>query len=92
MRELRRRRSPLGIRSRRTSSKKRTRRRCRTCSSLKLPLSQENAKHLYLDSNQAEGVAPGSVVQTDAGGQLAWETVIGRLKEFDCEEKHDGLP
>jgi hypothetical protein len=59
---------------------------------LKLPLSQENAKHLYLDSNQAEGVAPGSVVQTDAGGQLAWETVIGRLKEFDCEEKHDGLP
>lgn len=52
---------------------------------------KENAKHLYLDSNQLEGVAPGSVVQTDQGGQLAWETVIGRLNEFDYEEEHEGL-
>ncbi|MHC2250051.1 DUF433 domain-containing protein [Bradyrhizobium elkanii] len=52
---------------------------------------RENAKHLYLDSNEIEGISPGSVVQTDSGGQLAWETVIGRLREFDYEEKYDGL-
>lgn len=50
-----------------------------------------DAKHLYLNSNQVDGVHEGSVVQTDQGGQLAWEIVIGRLKEFDYDEEHDGL-
>jgi uncharacterized protein (DUF433 family) len=52
---------------------------------------KEEAKHLYLDSNELKDVAPGSVVQTDQGGQLAWETVIGRLREFDYEDEYDGL-
>ncbi len=49
---------------------------------------KENARHLYLDSHQLEGVAKGSVVQADQGGQLAWESVIGRLREFDYEEEY----
>lgn len=52
---------------------------------------KEEAKHLYLDSNELQDVAPGSVVQTDQGGQLAWETIIGRLREFDYEDEHEGL-
>jgi len=52
---------------------------------------KEEARHLYLDSNQLQDVAPGTVVQTDQGGQLAWETVIGRLREFDYEDEHEGL-
>ncbi|MGA2293058.1 DUF433 domain-containing protein [Bradyrhizobium sp.] len=52
---------------------------------------KEGAKHLYLDSHELEDVAPGSVVQTDQGGQLAWEIVIGRLREFDYEKEHEGL-
>jgi uncharacterized protein (DUF433 family) len=52
---------------------------------------KQGAKHLYLDSNQLEDVAPGSVVQTDQGGQLTWEAVIGRLQEFEYEAEHDGL-
>lgn len=52
---------------------------------------KEEARHLYLDSNQLQDVAPGSVVQTDQGGQLAWQTVIGRLREFDYEDEHEGL-
>lgn len=49
---------------------------------------KENAKHLYLDSNDLDDVAPGNVVATDQGGQLEWETVIGRLREFDYEDEH----
>jgi len=49
---------------------------------------KENAKHLYLDSNDLKDVAPDSVVATDQGGQLEWHTVIGRMKEFDYEEEH----
>jgi uncharacterized protein (DUF433 family) len=49
---------------------------------------KENAKHLFLDSKELEDVAPGSVVATDQGGQLEWETVIGRLREFDYEDEH----
>jgi uncharacterized protein (DUF433 family) len=32
-------------------------------------------------------VKPGTVVQADQDGQLTWENVIGRLKEFDYEHK-----
>ncbi len=46
---------------------------------------KENAKHLYLDAQQID-VGPNTVVQADAGGQLEWESVIGRLKEFEYEE------
>jgi uncharacterized protein (DUF433 family) len=49
---------------------------------------KENAKHLFLDSEELDDVAPGSVVATDQGGQLEWETVIGRLREFDYEDEH----
>jgi len=49
---------------------------------------KENAKHLFLDSNDLEDVHPNTVVATDQGGQLEWETVIGRLREFDYEDDH----
>jgi|HubBroStandDraft_2_1064218.scaffolds.fasta_scaffold377107_1 uncharacterized protein (DUF433 family) len=49
---------------------------------------KENAKHLFLSSADLEDVHPGSVVATDQGGQLEWETVIGRLREFDYEDEH----
>jgi uncharacterized protein (DUF433 family) len=52
---------------------------------------KEEAKHLYLDSYELDDIAPGTVVQTDQGGQLAWEAVIGRLREFDYEAEHEGL-
>ena len=52
---------------------------------------KEEARHLYLDSNQLDDVAPGSVVATDQGGQLAWQSFIGRLREFDYEDEHEGL-
>jgi uncharacterized protein (DUF433 family) len=45
---------------------------------------KENAKHLYLDSQQID-VKENTVVQADAEGQLEWESVIGRLKEFEYE-------
>src|SRR6185437_2796927 len=47
---------------------------------------KENAKHLYLDSQQVD-VKSNTVVQTDTGGQLEWESVIGRLKEFEYEDQ-----
>jgi uncharacterized protein (DUF433 family) len=46
---------------------------------------KKEAKHLFLDSTELGDVKPGVVVQTDQGGQLAWENVIGRLEEFDYE-------
>jgi len=49
---------------------------------------KENAKHLFLGSEDLEDVHPGSVVAADQGGQLEWETVIGRLQEFDYEDDH----
>ena len=52
---------------------------------------KEEAKHLYLDSNVLEDLSSNSVVQTDQGGQLAWKTVIGRMREFDYENEYDGL-
>ncbi len=45
---------------------------------------KENAKHLYLDSQQIP-VKENTVVQADAEGQLEWESVIGRLQEFEYE-------
>jgi DNA-binding transcriptional MerR regulator len=50
---------------------------------------KEEAKHLWLDSEQLSGVKPGTVVQADQGGQLAWEGIIGRLREFEYE--HHGI-
>jgi uncharacterized protein (DUF433 family) len=47
---------------------------------------KENAKHLYLDSQMID-VKSNTVVQADAGGQLEWESVIGRLKEFEYEDQ-----
>ncbi len=47
---------------------------------------KENAKHLYLDSQQID-IKPGTVLQADQGGQLEWESVIGRLREFEYENE-----
>jgi uncharacterized protein (DUF433 family) len=47
---------------------------------------KENAKHLYLDSQQIE-LKQNTVLQADAGGQLEWESVIGRLNEFEYEKE-----
>lgn len=47
---------------------------------------KENAKHLYLDSQQID-LKDNTVVQADAEGQLEWESVIGRLKEFEYEDQ-----
>ena len=46
---------------------------------------KENAKHLYLDAQQID-VKDGTVVQADQGGQLEWECIIGRLREFEYED------
>jgi uncharacterized protein (DUF433 family) len=51
---------------------------------------KEEARHLYLDSEQAADIKPGTVAQADQEGQLEWEIVIGRLREFDYEDK-DGI-
>ena len=48
---------------------------------------KEEAKHLWLDSQQLADVKPGTVVQADQEGQLTWEDIIGRLREFDYEHK-----
>jgi uncharacterized protein (DUF433 family) len=50
---------------------------------------KEEAKHLWLDSQQLNDVKPGTVIQADQGGQLTWETIIGRLREFEYE--HEGI-
>ena len=47
---------------------------------------KEEARHLWLDSEQVD-LKPGTVLQADQGGQLAWEGVIGRLKEFEYEQE-----
>ncbi len=47
---------------------------------------KEEGKHLWLDSGQID-VKPGTVVSADQGGQLAWESVIGRLREFEYEKQ-----
>jgi uncharacterized protein (DUF433 family) len=50
---------------------------------------KEEAKHLWLDSSQLVDVKPGTVIQADQEGQLAWEGIIGRLHEFEYE--HEGI-
>jgi uncharacterized protein (DUF433 family)/DNA-binding transcriptional MerR regulator len=45
---------------------------------------KENAKHLYLDSTQID-LKEGTVLQADQEGQLEWELIIGRLREFEYE-------
>jgi uncharacterized protein (DUF433 family) len=47
---------------------------------------KEEARHLWLDSEQVADIKPGSVAEADEGGQLAWEIMIGRLREFDYEK------
>ena len=47
---------------------------------------KENGKHLFLDLSQID-VKDGTVVQADQEGQLAWESVIGRLREFEYEKQ-----
>jgi uncharacterized protein (DUF433 family) len=47
---------------------------------------KEEARHLWLDAEQID-LEPGTVLQADQEGQLAWDTVIGRLREFEYE--HD---
>jgi uncharacterized protein (DUF433 family) len=49
---------------------------------------KEEGQHLWLDSGQID-VKPGTVLSADQGGQLAWESVIGRLREFEYEK--DGI-
>jgi uncharacterized protein (DUF433 family) len=49
---------------------------------------KEEGKHLWLDSGQID-VKSGTVLSADQGGQLAWESVIGRLREFEYEK--DGI-
>jgi uncharacterized protein (DUF433 family) len=46
---------------------------------------KENGKRLFLDSGQVE-LKDNTVLQADQQGQLAWESVIGRLNEFDYED------
>ncbi len=48
---------------------------------------KEEARHLYLDSEQVTDIKPGTVAQADQEGQLEWEIVIGRLREFDYEKE-----
>jgi len=47
---------------------------------------KENAKHLYLDAQQVN-LKEGTVLGADQGGQLEWETIIGRLREFEYEDQ-----
>jgi uncharacterized protein (DUF433 family) len=47
---------------------------------------KENGKHLFLDSGQVDDLKDDTVLQADQHGQLAWESVIGRLREFEYEE------
>src|ERR1043166_1596120 len=49
---------------------------------------KEEGKQLWLQSGQIDG-KPGAVLSADQGGQLAWESVIGRLREFEYEK--DGI-
>jgi uncharacterized protein (DUF433 family) len=48
---------------------------------------KEEAKHLWLDSSQIADLKPETVVQADQEGQLAWEPIIGKLKEFVYEDE-----
>jgi uncharacterized protein (DUF433 family) len=47
---------------------------------------KENAKGLYLDSQQVD-LKENTVVRADAEGQLEWASIIGRLNEFEYENE-----
>jgi uncharacterized protein (DUF433 family) len=49
---------------------------------------KENGRHLFLDSAHID-LKDNTVLQADESGQLAWESVIGRLREFEYE--HPGI-
>jgi uncharacterized protein (DUF433 family) len=46
---------------------------------------KENGKRLFLDSGQVD-LKDNTVLRADQHGQLAWQSVIGRLNEFDYED------
>lgn len=46
---------------------------------------KEEGRHLYLDSKEVADIKPGTVAQADQEGQLEWEIMIRRLREFDYE-------
>jgi uncharacterized protein (DUF433 family) len=47
-----------------------------------------DGKRLVMDYQQIEGAkGKGKLLRPDQGGQLAWEVVLGRLKEFEYEHK-----
>jgi uncharacterized protein (DUF433 family) len=47
-----------------------------------------DGKRLVMDYEQIEGEkGEGKVLRPDQGGQLAWEYIIGRLREFEYEEQ-----
>lgn len=47
-----------------------------------------DGKNLFMDYEQLEGdKGRGKLLRPDLGGQLAWDTIIGRLDEFDYERK-----
>lgn len=48
---------------------------------------KQQAKHIYLDSEELGDLKPNTVVTADQDGQLAWESVIGRLEEFEYEKE-----
>ncbi len=48
---------------------------------------KENAKHLYLDSQDVRLKDSNHVLQADGGGQLEWASIIGRLHEFEYEDQ-----
>ena len=47
---------------------------------------KENGKRLFLDSGEIGDLKANTVLQADQEGQLAWESVIGRLREFEYED------
>lgn len=47
-----------------------------------------DGRRLVMDFQQVEGEkGKGKVLRPDQGGQLAWESILGRLNEFDYEHK-----
>jgi uncharacterized protein (DUF433 family) len=48
---------------------------------------KEEGRHLWLDSGQIADLKPNTVLSADQQGQLAWQSVIGRLHEFEYEKE-----
>ena len=47
---------------------------------------KQNGKHIYLDFTQVN-LKENTVLEVDQEGQLTWESVIGRLNEFEYEDE-----